>query len=41
MREDNKHSTELCFFRHLLLFLFKLSIIISGSFLKKGIDIDV
>jgi len=41
MKEDNTHSTELlCFFQHLL-FLFKLNIILSGSFLKKGIDIDV
>jgi len=40
MKEDNKHSTELCFFHHLL-FLFKLGIILSSSFLKKGTDIDV
>jgi len=41
MREDNMHSTELlCFFRQLF-FLFKLNIILSSSFLKKIIDIDV
>jgi hypothetical protein len=41
MREDNTHSTELlCFFRQLL-FLIKLDIILSCSFLKRGIDIDV
>jgi len=41
MREDTRHSTELlCFFRQLL-FLFKLDVILSGSFLKKRIDIDV
>jgi hypothetical protein len=42
MREDNMYRTELlCFFRYLL-FLFELDIIIiSSSFLKKGIDIDV
>jgi hypothetical protein len=41
MREDNTHSTELLCFFHELLFLFKLDIIFSCSFLKKVIDTDV
>jgi hypothetical protein len=41
MREDNMYGTELLWFFHLLLFLLKLDIILSGSFLKKGIDIGV
>ena len=41
MREDNTHSTELLCFLCQLLFLFKLDIILSGRFPKKGIDIDV